>query len=246
MRELDGGSGALGIGVRHGDVFAAIKANVPAEVKHVSSRMHFPPQKAPAKVNIPDPPIVVDYSAQNDGWSRGHDGFAKAMNERKYALLLHWGPFGHANNHASIMKVNDLIQSFDWLSVKKNESYPVFTDASTNDALPWPSQLADKKSGQVNAFFRWKCVSESADAVETSLFLVKSSELKTTFTIPKESTADVSLRRLQMLRVSPGSTVRWTFGSSDGEVQADATGLVTIPRLKITTEPTTLKIRKAK
>ena len=36
-----GGSGTLGIGMRHGDVFAAIKANVPAEVKHVSSRMYF-------------------------------------------------------------------------------------------------------------------------------------------------------------------------------------------------------------
>jgi poly(3-hydroxybutyrate) depolymerase len=39
-----GGSGTLGIGMRHGDVFAAVKANVPAEVKHVSSRMYFPPQ----------------------------------------------------------------------------------------------------------------------------------------------------------------------------------------------------------
>ena len=45
------------------------------------------------------------------------------------------------------MKVNDLINSFDWLSVKKNEAYPVFTDASTNDPLPWPDQLADKKVG---------------------------------------------------------------------------------------------------
>ena len=82
-----GGSGTLGIGMRHGDVFAAIKANVPAEVKHVSSRMYFPPQTVPANVTLPDPPIVVDYSAQNDGWSRGHDAFVKAMNERKYAAL---------------------------------------------------------------------------------------------------------------------------------------------------------------
>ena len=123
-----GGSGTLGIGMRHGDVFAAIKANVPAEVKHVSSRMYFPPRKVPANVTIPDPPIVIDYSAQNDGWSRGHDAFVKAMNERKYALIMYWGPFGHANNHENILKVNDLINSFDWLSVKKNEPYPVFTD----------------------------------------------------------------------------------------------------------------------
>jgi poly(3-hydroxybutyrate) depolymerase len=241
-----GGSGTLGIGMRHGDVFAAIKANVPAEVKHVSSRMYFPPQKLPADVTLPDPPIVVDYSAQNDGWSRGHDAFAKAMNERKYPLIMYWGPFGHANNHASIMKVNDLIHSFDWLSVKKNESYPVFTDASTNDPLPWPNQLNDKKAGQINAFFRWKNVHDTPEMIETKLFLVKPADLKTAFTIPAEATADVSLRRLQMLRVAPEAMVRWSFGKSDGEVRADATGCVTIPRLKITAEPTSLSIRKAK
>ena len=112
-----GGSGTLGIGMRHGDVFAAIKANVPAKVEHVSSRMHFPPQTVPAGVALPEPPIVIDYSAQNDSWSQGHDAFAQAMNDRKYALFLYWGPFGHANNHEKIMQVNDLINSFDWLSV---------------------------------------------------------------------------------------------------------------------------------
>ena len=76
---------------------------------------------------------------------------------------MYWGPFGHANNHENIMKVNDLINSFDWLSVKKNESYPVFTDASTNDPLPWPNQLTDKKAGQINAFFRWKNVRDTPD-----------------------------------------------------------------------------------
>jgi len=241
-----GGSGTLGIGMRHGDVFAAIKANVPAEVKHVSSRMYFPPREVPADITLPDPPIVVDYSAQNDTWSRGHDAFVKAMNERKYPLFLYWGPFGHANNHENILKVNDLINSFDWLSVKKNESYPVFTGASTNDPLPWPNQLTEKKAGQINAFFRWKNGRDTPDTIETTLFLVKPSELKTTFTIPAETTADVSLRRLQMLRVAPGAVVRWTFGTSDGKVRADAAGCITIPRLKITAEPTNLSIRKAK
>jgi poly(3-hydroxybutyrate) depolymerase len=241
-----GGSGTLGIGMRHGDVFAAIKANVPAEVKHVSSRMYFPPSKVPADVTLPDPPIVVDYSAQDDTWSRGHDAFVKAMNERKYALFMYWGPFGHANNHENIMKVNDLINSFDWLNVKKNESYPVFTDASTNDPLPWPKELTDKKAGQINAFFRWKSVRDTPEAIETTLFLVKPSELKTTFAIPAEATADVTLRRVQSLRVGPGATVLWKYGSSSGEVRADDSGCVTIPRLKITAEPTSLSIRKAK
>jgi hypothetical protein len=241
-----GGSGTLGIGVRHGDVFAAIKANVPAEVKHVSSRMYFPPLTLPADIKLPDPPIVIDYSAQNDTWSRGHDGFVKAMNERKYPLILYWGPFGHANNHANIMKVNDLINSFDWLSIKKNEAYPVFTNASSNDPLPWPDKLSDKKSGQVNAFFRWKDVRETPESLEMTLVLVKPSDLKTTFTIPSEATADVSVRRLQMLQVVPGSKVRWTFGKAAGEAQADASGCVTMPRLRITAEPTKLSVGKVK
>jgi poly(3-hydroxybutyrate) depolymerase len=241
-----GGSGTLGIGMRHGDVFAAIKANVPAGVEHVSSRMYFPPRIVPADATLPEPPIVIDYSAQNDGWSKGHDAFVKAMNERKYAIFFYWGPFGHANNHDQIMKVNDLINSFDWLSVKKNEAYPVFANASTNDPLPWPDQLADKKSGQVNAFFRWKNVRDTQDAIEMSLFLTRPSELKTAFTIPAEATADVSLRRLQTMRVAPGETVRWAFGGTKGEARADTMGCITIPRLKITGEPATLRVEKAK
>jgi len=241
-----GGSGTLGIGMRHGDVFAAIKANVPAKVEHVSNRMYFPPLSLPADLKLVDPPIVVDYSAPNDTWSVGHDAFAKAMNDRKYALYFYWGPFGHANNHQQIMKVNDLINSFDWLSVKKNEAYPAFSNASTNDRLPWPDQLGDKKSGQINAFFRWQNVSDGPTAAEVSLFLVPASELKTTFQIPPESTADVTLRRLQTLKVAPREIVAWSFGAAHGEAQADENGTVTIPQLKITTTPATLKIAKSK
>jgi len=120
----------------------------------------------------------------------------------------------------------------------------VFTDASTNDPLPWPDQLTDKKPGQINAFFRWQNVRETPDTIETTLFLVTPAELKTTFAIPAEATADVSLRRLQMLRIAPGSMLRWTFGTAGGEVRADAAGCITIPRLKVTAEPVRLSVRK--
>lgn len=240
-----GGSGALGIGVRHGDVFAAVKANVPAGVEHVSARMSLPPRAVPAGATFPDPPVVIDYSAPNDGWAKGHDAFARAMNERKYALVQYWGPFGHANNLAQILKANDLVDSFDWLAVRKNEAYPVFTNASTNDALPWPDRLGEKKAGQVNAFFRWKAGGDTPAAVEAQLFLLKASDLKTTFTVPTEATADVTLRRLQRFRVAPGAAVRWTFGTAAGEATADATGCVIVPRLRVTAEPTTLRVGRA-
>jgi pimeloyl-ACP methyl ester carboxylesterase len=235
-----GGSGTLGIGMRNGDLFAAIKANVPAGIEHVSNRMFFPPQAVPENVRLPDPPVAIDYSAQNDGWSAGHDRFVKAMNDWKYALYLYWGPFGHANNSAAIEKVNDLINSFDWLSVRKNEAYPVFTNASSNNKLPWPDDLNNKAAGQVNAFFRWKNISDTKDRLEMSLFLVTPAALKTTFEIPGEARADVSLRRIQNMQVKPGTTFKWIFGTAKGEGKADAGGLITIPGLKITAEPTIL------
>ena len=237
-----GGSGTLGIGLRHGEVFAAIKANVPAGIEHVSHRMAFPPQPLPQSVKLPEPPVAIDYSAQNDSWSNGHDRFVKAMNDRKYALYFYWGPFGHANNHAAIEKVNDLVNTFDWLSVKKNEAYPVFANASGNGTLPWPADLKSKTPGQINAFFRWKNISDAKGRVEMSLFLATPATLKTTFEIPKEASADVSLRRVQNTHFAPGETFKWTFRSAHGEGKADAGGLVTIPGLKVTAEPATLMV----
>ncbi|HEY1065990.1 MAG TPA: hypothetical protein VGE52_07765 [Pirellulales bacterium] len=239
-----GGSGTLGIGTRHGNVFAAIKANVPAEVKHVSGRMYFAPLSVPEGVKIPDPPIVIDYSAPNDDWSRGHGEFAQAMNDRKYALFMYWGPFGHANNHANILKVNDLINSFDWLNVRRNEAYPVFTNASTNDV--WPTDKNEKQPGQINAFFRWMTPKETADSVEATLYLTTFDEIDTSFPLPTEATADVTLRRLQTLKIAPGESIHWTFGKAQGDAQADAEGVVTIPQLVVTSEPTPLVITKRK
>lgn len=237
-----GGSGTLGIGLRNGDLFAAIKANVPAGIEHVSNRMYFPPKTVPDTVKLPDPPVTVDYSAQNDGWSFGHERFVTAMNERKYALYFYWGPFGHANNSSAIMKVNDLINSFDWLNVKKNEAYAVFTNASGNSKLPWPDSLKDAAPGQVNAFFRWRNLSDAQDKLAMSLFLTSPADLKTTFEIPMEASADVSLRRIQHMPVKPGASVTWTFGGANGQVKADADGVITIPGLKISAEPKTLVV----
>ena len=239
-----GGSGTLGIGLRNGDIFAAIKANVPAGVEHASHRMGFPPQSLPKNVKLPDPPVLIDYSGQNDGWSRGHGRFAKAMNDRKYSLYFYWGPFGHANNHAQIMKVNDLINSFDWLNVKKNEAYAVFTNASCNSKLPWPDNTKEKAPGQINAFFRWKNIADTKDKLAMSIFLVSAEDLKTSFKIPKTATADISPRRIQNLKVKPGEAFKWTFGEAKGSVKADPAGLITIPGLKITAAPATLTVNR--
>ena len=244
-----GGSGALGIGLRNGNIFAAIKANVPAGIEHVSERMGFSHE---SWLNYADPPITVDYSAQNDGWSFGHERLVKAMNDRKYPLYLYWGPFGHANNHARIMEVNDLINSFDWLSVRKNEAYVAFSNASCNDKLPWPDNRSDKSSGQVNAFFRWKIISDEPNKITLSLHLTNPINLKTKFSIPEEATADISIRRIQNMKVAPGDILNWNYGEetvntptkATGKVKADSWGLITIAKMAISVKPKTLTIWK--
>ncbi|MEI6416018.1 MAG: hypothetical protein WCP34_17410, partial [Pseudomonadota bacterium] len=99
-------------------------------------------------------------------------------------------------------------------------------------------------AGQINAFFRWKNLSDKKSKLEMSLFLLTSAELKTSFPMPQEVTADVSLRRIQNGQLKPGGTFQWTFGSARGEGKADAGGVITIPGLKITAEPTTLIVSK--
>ncbi len=76
----------------------------------------------------------------------------------------------------------------------------------------------------VNAFFRWRNVSDTADAVEPKLFLVRAADLKTSFAVPAEATADVSLRRVQKLKVAPGVTAYWTFGTAKSEARAGPQG----------------------
>jgi hypothetical protein len=98
----------------------------------------------------------------------------------------------------------------------------------------------------VNAVFRWQSVCDTADAVEMKLFLAKAADLKTSFAVPTAATADVTLRRVQKLKVAPGAPVVGTFGTATGEAKADAQGLATIPGLKITTgPPPPLAIRSA-
>ncbi len=244
-----GGSGTLGIGIRHGDIFAAIKANVPAGCRHAAERMFFPPAEIPEGVTLPDPPIVIDYSASNDYWSRDHLLLFRGMKERKYPLMAFWGPFGHENNHEKIEKVNDLVNRFDWTSVRRDLAYPVFTDASSDSPVPWTDRFdelpADAPAGQVNGFFRWENLADTPTKLEIALRLGSREELNShVFEIPAESVADVSLRRLQQFHAEPGESIDWTFGDAHGTVQADENGLITIPRLSITGDSTSLTLQK--
>ena len=235
-----GGSGALGIALNHGDVFAAVIANVPAGVGHAVERCNLMSDNV---CNLPDPPVAVDYSAQNDGWSAEHEKLYEGMKKRKYSLIGYWGPFGHENNYKKILDVNDLVLCFNPLSLKLNEAYPVFTQASTDDSLPWPSHLKSTESGQVNAFFVWKNIADSKDAFEMNIRLLRKEEWKTKRILPDIAETFVTFRRIQKFNITSDEDVIYTYADQKGTVKPDFDGLITI-KLKISQNDEILKLEK--
>jgi len=248
-----GGSGTLGIGLRHGDIFAAIKANVPAGVIHCSNRMGFSgaPTNAAEKAAfdkavaaLPEPPVLVDYSAPNDGWSKGHETLYADLAKRRYAVLGFWGDYGHANKDPEIAKFNDIIHDFAWTNMVRNAAYPVFTDASCDSKIDFVFGAgATKNPGQVNGYFRWRNVADTSDAVSLELRIVTADELKSKFfTPPASATTRVAIRRPQNFKVKPGDRVAWTFGDEKGLATIGADGLLDLGRLTLTAEPKTLTV----
>ena len=249
-----GGSGSLGLGMRHGDIFASIWTGVPAGAQHVMDRMHFPaPVPATASPSaretylrqvsgqgLPDAPPILNFSSHTDDWARDQPQLLRAVHDGRHALVFAWGPWGHTNSYE---RTNRAAYEFPWLQIRKNEAYPVFTDASTDQQYPGNKPARPDPDGQINAFFRWKTLRDAADEFSMELRLVQQAELSAPITLPREATVDVSLRRLQQFKVQAGKTYAWTFGSNQsGKLRPDAAGLLTFPRLVLSAKPTPLSV----
>ena len=232
-----GGSGSLGIGLRRGDVFAAISVTVPAGADHALFRMDG--------TQYPDPPPVFDFSSQNDQWSSNQADLINFCQKNRYFLAFSWGPLGHINDRT---KFNPMVYEFPWFLIRKNEAYPAFTNASSDNIYPGFQNLtAADQSGQINGCFRWKNLVDTADQFAMELRLVRKEELKHPVETPTEAEADVTLRRLQNFRVEPKKTYHWQMTQNDkavqsGEAKADEQGVLTISDIKISTTPASLEI----
>jgi hypothetical protein len=55
----------------------------------------------------------------------------------------------------------------------------------------------------------------------------------------------VTPRRVQAFRCRPGEPIRWQLGAQQGMATADATGAITVPGLRLTTDWATLVLRRA-
>jgi len=236
-----GGSGSLGIGYGRGDIFAAILVNVPAGADHAMFRLKHS--------DYPDPPPTINTSSQTDGWSRGQEDLLAYCKANKLPMTFAWGPFGHASRPNM---ANRAVYDFPWLSIVKNEAYPVFTDSNTDDTYPgFKNKRGKDQRGQINGYYRWKNLKDTADSFAIELRLVKNDELGKPEKIPAQSVADVTLRRLQSLKVKQDQIYAWKVVREgkvlqQGNVKPDKKGLLTIPRVKVGAGPAQLQITAVK
>lgn len=243
-----GGSGALGIAFCRGDIFAAIKVNVPAGVRHIADRCCLDTE-SPEGFSIPEPPVLVDYSAQDDVWSTGHEVLYKSLREKRYALHGYWGKFGHQNNHSIIAEHNDLVHAIPVFDIKLSEAYAVFTNATTDDKNPWEHKDDCDVSGQVNGFFRFENVADTESELSMKLWLLTPDEWQTRVQLPEESSTDLTLRRVQKFSLAPGEQFNWTLTAENGESvsgvsAADETGHPVIEGITVKQQKQTLTITK--
>ncbi len=268
-----GGQAAEAIGLAHGEVFAAVNANVPATCWYAAARLGFVDQGGCDRSDwsayrFADPPPLVDWSGVDDVWSRGRDVIYRNIAKRRWSVIGLWGDYGHCGDVLAARKKNDLVEKFDWFSVKRNEAYPAFTNSDCDDALPWPfsvwkperawfggrkgdivsakMEIAEraKVCGQVNGFYRWKLLSDTDGGLDMELRVASSEELDTRhFTPPEQSVADVTIWRIQSPRLVGASSVKWSFGDQSGVADRDDHGALTIPGLRIRRVAETLSLR---
>ena len=227
-----GGSGSLGLGMSHGNIFAAISVDVPAYPDHALFRL--------GNSKHPDPPPVFNFSAQNDQWSKGQEQLLADCQRNRYAMAFAWGPFGHTSDASEF---NAAVYEFPWLSIRKDAAYPVFTGTSTDNVYPGFQNLtAPDQQGQINGYFRWKNIADTPRNFVMELRLVAKNELHKPIDPPVLAITDVTLRRLQQFYVHPGQTYQWRLVAGgtpqqSGAMTASADGLLTITRAKITDVP---------
>ncbi len=251
-----GGSGSLGLALTHGDLFAAVQVRVPAGVKHGLWRLGVKPESLVREVDspewlrtisaaaFPDPPVLLNLSAQDDAWSKDQGLLIKLAQKGLLPLVMGWGAFGHNIEAADLSKFTPIAAGFPWLAIRRNEAYPVFTRASSDQVSPWVRKEGADAAGQMNAVFRWKTLQDTPEKLVMELRLAGSHEFAVPVELPEKATADVTLRRMQRFKVQPGQSVFWKaiekekgLETASGEIQPDAAGLLTLPQLAITAKP---------
>ena len=201
-------------------------------------------------------PFISLANGKNDtiiGWSQAVK-FVNSLRETKRPFLFVWGLGKHGQGGLSV---------YDYKTMAGNMSLPAFNNCSLDDnygkaeTLKEPKKYKNKDgkeaedtfdgiyTGQVNAWLRWEGAAETVNDYSITLYLIermqntKSIEFSTV-NDKEECTVDMTPRRCRTFKAKPGQKFAWTNTTvtgnkviQQGEVTADARGLVTLEKLMV-------------
>ncbi|MCG3181686.1 MAG: hypothetical protein BIFFINMI_04085 [Phycisphaerae bacterium] len=154
----------------------------------------------------------------------GHHGFA-----------FSWNYEGHSSAGAASM--GEVVKYYPSEKFALDRSYPAFGHSSIDSVMGKERTEGDKVGG-INLGFDWSDVVDEPGkwSAKISNALAKA-----------DMTVDVTPRRCRKFKPKAGEKLRWTSSTGDsGEVVADAWGLVTVEKLKISPgQATTLTFTSA-
>lgn len=262
-----GGTGAVAFGLRHPEIFAAIFANVP-QVNPAMDNIGWSQQniekycgtraeavKTNEGVNVWERLNTTKYVSENHGdfpflrtinarddqvlkWPQ-IPGFLKALNDSHHGFVSGWG-LGMHNIQPS--QVPAVVKDFDIFRIRKNESFPAFSNSSTNDDPGVGDPKVGIVTGQMGGGFDWKILADTPDAWESEIKVIADGKV--------EAVTDITPRRLQQFKPKSGQQYQWTItdhagGLTDrGTVTADQWGLITVPQVKVTSTGCRIRIAR--
>jgi hypothetical protein len=266
-----GGSGSPNLGIRHGDrivwTVSWVGVHIPARSPQFKGsyegvygqldwKLPFQDNKTPAFTYFDDEwflrrhpdretPLLCFANGKNDGgigWPQARD-FWKALQETRRPHVFVWGQGGHGQR--ALLPGPQPGERELGVDVCLDRSLPAFSNCSL-DGNPGNGDPKDgDDQGQSNLHLYWTDKGAVDRPGEWAL------ELRLNDKAPKpDCTVDVTPRRCQQFKVKPGTKLTWSNVSladqkevQSGTVVADATGLVTVPKVQVSKAGNRLSIR---
>ncbi len=178
--------------------------------------------------------LIAFSNGKNDGgigWRQAVE-FYRALQETRRPHIFVWGQQGHGQRAVLPISLSDRDMPLD---LRTDQSQPAFTRCSLDDDPGDGDPQHGTPQGQSNQYLFW----DTSDVVDTqvgwemTVGLIEGA--------PQEScTVDVTPRRVQRFKPSPGVQVRWTNRSlvhdsdtSSGTVAVDRSGLITLHAMNV-------------
>jgi pimeloyl-ACP methyl ester carboxylesterase len=190
--------------------------------------------------------FITFSNGKNDGdigWRQAVD-FYRALQETRQPHLFVWGQQGHGER--ARMPVTGSEQEMP-LDLRVDQSLPAFTRGSLDDNPGNGARDDGDPSGRVNAYLFWE-----TESIEDTEGVWKITVGLTPRAPRDDCRVDVTPRRLQRFKTTPGERLMWTntrIGQrtpfESGEVVADQWGLVTLEKVTVHKGRNTIRVTRA-